>query len=93
MLIRCSECANQISDAAQACPHCGKPIVKSTDNRGTKLWISAKEVAQRYSLALSTVQRWAVMGKIPSVLISKRCRRFCVHELDRYFMKHGDAFA
>lgn len=26
MLIRCSECGEQISDQAEACPHCGAPV-------------------------------------------------------------------
>ena len=27
-VIKCSECRKKISDKAQACPHCGAPVVK-----------------------------------------------------------------
>ena len=29
-LIVCKDCSNQISDSADKCPHCGRPITKYT---------------------------------------------------------------
>ena len=34
-LIQCSECGKEISDQISACPHCGYPVQKQTDeNKG-----------------------------------------------------------
>jgi len=31
-LTKCPDCKNQISDAAPACPHCGRPRLRTSDN-------------------------------------------------------------
>lgn len=34
-LINCPECGREISEMAKSCPHCGCPIQKSTENKGS----------------------------------------------------------
>lgn len=35
-LINCPECGREISEMAKSCPHCGCPIQKSTENKGSR---------------------------------------------------------
>ena len=42
-LIRCPECNKEISDKADACPHCGFPITSPKNNAPTPMtWLSEK---------------------------------------------------
>lgn len=36
-LIQCSECGKEISDQISACPHCGYPVQKQTDENKGKI--------------------------------------------------------
>ena len=56
-LIKCSECGNEISDKASACPHCGSPVYMLFD-------IGKYEVASNYE-----VKKCVQCGRnIPKVL-------------------------
>jgi len=37
-LIKCAECAKEISDKAIACPHCGNPVKPLTIEQTSKKW-------------------------------------------------------
>lgn len=45
-IVGCRECGGQVSDQAQACPHCGAPVPWKTDFRGWGFeWKSKTEIA------------------------------------------------
>ncbi|MBI5037750.1 MAG: zinc-ribbon domain-containing protein [Candidatus Kerfeldbacteria bacterium] len=44
-LIKCSECGKDISDQAEACPHCGNPLRPIVVQATSKRWKLAKLIA------------------------------------------------
>ena len=60
---------------------------REDSNMNDKLLITAEEAAERYSLSISQVYKWASAGKIPAIRISKKCLRFNVRHLDQHFLK------
>jgi predicted nucleic acid-binding Zn ribbon protein len=56
MLIKCSECGEQISDQAEMCPHCGAPI-----ERDQRLYENKKDI-------LNSVRTWKIILFSASVL-------------------------
>ena len=46
--------------------------------------VTTREVAERFSVAVSTVRRWVRDGRIPYVRVSKRTVRFDLEQVERF---------
>lgn len=71
-LIKCSECGREISDSAESCPHCGKPLsskIKCPNCKSTNV-----EKISGLSKA-GSVAIWGVfaLGKVSKTYQCKSC--------------------
>lgn len=71
-LIQCSECGKEISDQISACPHCGYPVQKQTDeNKGNN----------KKKLLLPIIIAGIILVLIAIIFI---CYKLCIRVLLKY---------
>jgi predicted RNA-binding Zn-ribbon protein involved in translation (DUF1610 family) len=71
-LIKCSECGRDISSAAEACPHCGKPLASTIKCPTCK----SPDVEKISGLSKAgSVALWGVfaIGKVSKTYRCKKC--------------------
>ena len=60
-LITCPDCAQQVSDQAPSCPHCGRPSVATTVEATDKRWKSLQFVAV-LAMIVGLLSAWISAG-------------------------------